>query len=295
MLSRRGARGTTLVELLAVLVLLALVAAAIMRVTVGEQRFVDAVGRVIEARRAVLEGADIPRRDLREIAAASGGIYAMAADMVESRSPIGTSVICEVDSARTGVSIPGRDSWSALTSWVASPRQGDTVLVLDVASDSVPPVWRPHALAVDPLAGGICPVSSGLARSPADEAAALRLRLTPPLEPTIGPGAALRFVRRTRYQLYRAGDGRWYLGYQDCLATRAVPCGTIQPVSGPYSAAGIRFVFSDRAGAETSDPASVARIDVVSRATSGLPLRAAGFAQGIYSDSIVASIALRNR
>ena len=295
MLSGRDARGTTLVELLAVLVLLAMVAAAIMRVTVGQQRFLDAVGRVIDVRRAVLEGVDIPRSDLREVAAGSGGIYAMAADVVEFRSTVGSSIICRVDSGRTVASIPDRGSWGALTSWVASPREGDTVLILDVADDSEPPAWRAHALAADPAPGGSCPVSSGVARSAADEAAALQLQFTAPLEPTVGAGAALRFVRRARYQLYRAGDGRWYLGYLDCLGSRAVPCSTLQPVSGPFSAAGIGFAFRDASGAETSDPASVARIDIASRATSDVVLRAAGFAKGSYSDSLVASVALRNR
>ena len=295
MLNGCRARGTTLVELLAVLVVLALVSAAIMRTTVSQQRFLDAIVRIIEMRRTAREGVDIPRQDLRAISPGSGGIYAMSAEMVDFRSTLGASVACRIDGSRTSVSVPDRGAWSALTSWVASPRQGDTVLVFDQALDGEPPLWRVHTLAADPSPGGVCPVSGGFARTTADEAAALELRMAPPLEPTIRAGAALRFVRRARYQLYRASDGQWYLGYLDCLASRSEPCSTIQPVSGPFATTGIRFLFRDASGTETSDPASVSRIDILSRATTTVALRAMGFAGGVHTDSVVASIALRNR
>ena len=295
MLSRARGRGSTLLELLVVLVLLAMVGGAIMRVAVGQRRFLDAVQQVMETHRTAQEGADIPRQELRAVAAASGGIYYMAADRVEFRSVIGTSVLCDADSSRTTVSIPDRLAWSGLTSWIVAPREGDTMLVFDAASDSVPPRWRVHALATAPAPGGRCPVASGIARTTAEESAALTFQLAPPLELTAGAGAPLRFFRRARYQLYRAGDGRWYLGFLDCAPARSVPCSTIQPVSGPFASGGVGFVFRDSTGAVTADPSHVVRIDVLSHAKSNASLRAMGFALGIYSDSILASVALRNR
>lgn len=295
MLSGSRRRGTTLMELLVVLVLLALVGGAIMRVAVGQQRFLHAVERAIEIHRTSREGADIPRAELRTVAANSGDIYEMGTDRIEFRSLIGTSVICEVDSARTTLSIPGRSAWSGLTSWMATPRDGDTVLVFDSADDSVPPRWLAHTLLIAPAPGGRCPVASGLARTAAEESNALSFRLEPPLESSTDAGAALRFFRRTRYQLYRAGDGRWYLGFLDCAPARATPCSTAQPVSGPFVSEGVRFSYRDSTGAVTAEPTRVARIDVLSHAASDAPLRAMGFALGIYSDSVLASIALRNR
>ncbi|HET7553225.1 MAG TPA: prepilin-type N-terminal cleavage/methylation domain-containing protein [Gemmatimonadaceae bacterium] len=295
MLSGVLRRGTTLVELLVVLVLLAIVGGATMHVAVGQQRFLAAVERVMEVHRTSREGADIPRQELRIMAPASGAIYGMAADRVEFRSLIGASVICEFDSSRTTVSIPGRLAWSGLTSWVVAPRERDTVLVFDAASDSTLPRWRVHTLATAPDPGGRCPTVSGLARTSAEENDALSFRLTPPLESSVGAGASLRFVRRARYQLYRAGDGYWYLGFLDCAPARSVPCSTIQPVSGPFAPAGVRFTFVDSTGTVTADPAHVARVDVLSRAESDAPLRAMGLALGVYSDSVLASIALRNR
>jgi hypothetical protein len=295
MLTRVRRRGTTLLELLVVLVLLAIVGATIMRVAIGQQRFLAAVERVMEVHRASREGADIPRQELRMVAPASGGIYDMAADRIDFRSLIGSAVICDIDTSRTIVSIPGRLAWSRLTSWVVAPRERDTVLVFDSASDSAPPRWRVHTLASAPALGGRCPTGTGLARNAAEESDALSFQLMPPLEPTVGVGALLRFVRRARYQLYLAGDGAWYLGFRDCSPARSVPCSTIQPVSGPFAPAGVRFSFLDSAGVVTADPARVAQVDVVSRAASFASLRAMGFALGIYSDSVLAITVLRNR
>lgn len=294
MLSHRSGRGYTLVELLAVIVLTGIVGTAVVRVTVGQHRYIDAMRRIIETRRAVREGVESPRYDLRAVSPMSGGIYAMAPQMVEFRSALGASVVCDMDGTRTLVHIPSRGAWSGLTAWLASPRRGDTVLVFD-ATDSGSTTWNVHVLATDPTAGGGCPESTGFTRSAAEAAAALELQLDPPLAPAIESGAALRFVRRARYQLYRAGDGQWYLGYLDCLATRSTPCATIQPVSGPFAEQGIRFVFRDASGGETADPARVARIDIISRAETIVALRAVGFVPGTFSDSAVATITPRNR
>lgn len=293
--SRERRFGTTLTELLVVLVLLVMVGGAIIRVAVGQQRFLGAVEQVMRMERTVREGVDIPRGELRAVVPGTGGIYQMAPNRVEFRAPVGSSVICAVDSTRTTIAIPARLSWSALSSWIASPRVGDTLLVFDAAIDSTPPGWRIHTLATELSPGGRCDVTTGLARTSSEESAALTFRLTTPLEPATGAGSAVRFVRRSRYELYRAGDSRWYLGFLDCAPARAVPCGTIQPVSGPFETDGVRFSYSDSAGATATDPTRVARIDVLSRAATTTPLRAIGFALGFHSDSVLASIALRNR
>ena len=295
MLRASGRRGTTLIELLMVLVLLTLVGGAIIRIALGQQRFLDTVERVMEVHRTAREGADIPREELRAIAAASGDIYEMASDHIEFRSLIATSVICAVDSARTTLSIPGRFAWSGLTSWMAAPREGDTVLVFDSSSDSLPSHWLVHTLATGPGAGGRCPMATGLARTVAEESDALSFQLSPPLDLAAGTGTSIRIFRRARYQLYRAGAARWYLGSLDCAPARVTPCSTIQPVSGPFVSGGVRFSYHDSAGAVTADPKQVVRIDVLSHAASDVSLRAMGFALGIYSDSVITSIALRNR
>ncbi len=294
MLTRTVSRGSTLLELLVVLVLLATLGGAIMRLVVGQLRFLDAALSVMETERTVREGAEIPGHELRAVAAASGGIYEMASDHLDFRSLTATSVLCSIDGSRGRVSVPDRQSWSALTSWVTVPREGDTVLFLD-SKGSTPPVWRVHTLRSAPVPGGSCPLATGLARTGSEEGAALSFEVAPPLEPSVETGAALRVFRRARYELYRAGDGGWYLGFLDCAPSRTVPCSTVQPVSGPFTAQGIRFAFRDSTGSPTADPRRVRRIDVLSRARSRTALRAMGFARGFRSDSLLAAIALRNR
>jgi len=140
----------------------------------------------------------------------------------------------------------------------------------------------------------VCPTTSGFTRSTAEAAAARSLRLSPPLAPEVALGAALHFVRRARYQLYKASDGRWYLGYLDCLSSRATPCATIQPVNGPFAPNGVRFVFSDSTGVAASDPARVARIDVLARALTDRSTDA-GSSPAFAAESLLITIAPRNR
>jgi prepilin-type N-terminal cleavage/methylation domain-containing protein len=305
-LNVRRSSGFTLAELLVATAMLGMLGAAALTVMLGQMRFHAAAVREMESRRAVHGGADLLRADLRGLAPTAGGIYALLPNSIDVRAPMGASVICHIDGSRTMVGVPPvYAAAGALTSWSPQPQRGDTVLVF-VENDptsgpstpddgiSAPGAWSVHVLTADPASGGTCPTASGLTRSSAEAAAAVSLRLAPPLAPEVSPGAALRFVRRARYQLYRASDGYWYLGYADCLASRATPCATIQPVNGPFAPGGIRFAFWDSTGALTSDPTRVARIDVLARAL-GDRAGKAGAAREPAAESLLITIAPRNR
>jgi type II secretory pathway pseudopilin PulG len=300
----RHAPGFTLAELLAAAVLLGAIGAAVLSVTLSQMRFHAAAAHGMEARRTVRTGLEILRTDLRALAPASRGIYALDANGLEFRALLGSSIICHIDAARTTVGIPPTGATlGVFTSWAVPPQRGDTVLV-HLGSGSIPPddrgsapvpdEWRSYVLAADPSGGGICPTTSGFTRSPAEAAAALALRLATPLEPEVSPGMALRFVRRARYQLYKGSDGGWHIGYFDCLSARSSPCATIQPVIGPFAPNGVRFVYRDANGAGTADPARVARIDVLARAP-GRGALPAGTAGASPAESLLITIAPRNR
>jgi hypothetical protein len=170
--------------------------------------------------------------------------------------------------------------------WVGTqPEQGDTLLVL--ATDStLGDAWDRHVLTGAPANAGSCPTTSGLTTSSAEASAALTLSLSAPLDTAIAPGALVRVVRRARYELYRASDSRWYLGYLDCLSSRATPCNVVQPVAGPFAPAGVRLAYLDRGGAPTADPWRVARIDVLAIAERR--------SSPSVLDSLATTIALRN-
>ena len=112
------------------------------------------------------------------------------------------------------------------------------------------------------------------------------MSVSPPLDSPIAPGALVRLVRHARYELYRSSDSRWYLGYLDCLATRATPCNVVQPVAGPFAPGGISLAYLDRTGALTADPTRIARIDVLAVA--------ARRSSPAVLDSLATTIALRN-
>jgi prepilin-type N-terminal cleavage/methylation domain-containing protein len=294
-LTSRRARGFSLVELLTVMVMLGVLVGAVAELTVRQQWFHHAVGLRLGVRRALHDAELLLRSELRELAPSRGDIYALSPDRVDFRALIGVSVVCTVDSTRSVIGIPVRRSTAvSLTSWRSAPQDGDTILVYESALTPDSVQWHAHVLTAAPSTGGNCPVASGLSRSAADAADALRIAITPALPAGILAGASIRFVRAARYQLYRASDGLWYLGYTDCLASRATPCATIQPVSGPYAAGGVQFSLTDSTGAETTDLRQFAWLHVVARAATGMSLMADGFPRGPFTDSLAFDITPRN-
>jgi hypothetical protein len=118
-------------------------------------------------------------------------------------------------------------------------------------------------------------------------------------------GAAVRFFKRVRYNLYRASDNKWYLGYRDCLASRTPQCSTVQPIGGPYQAyaqsttrtSGIQFAYFDSLGAVTTNRQQVARIEAAIRGQSTEAVQLGGMNSEwkTFRDSLTLQIALRNR
>jgi hypothetical protein len=117
-----------------------------------------------------------------------------------------------------------------------------------------------------------------------------------PVSVSIRRGSPVRFVRRARYDVYRGGDGKWYLGYRRCAAG----CAPVQPVSGPYETAvgpPITFRYYTRGGSQLAGhgpTTDVARIEIVSRARYGRPIYLPGFSVPLVGDSMVVAVALRN-
>ena len=150
------------------------------------------------------------------------------------------------------------------------------------------------------LAAGSCPTTSGYTATAAEQNASQTLTLGTALNANVQTGSLIRFYRHAKYKLYQpAGSTSWYLGYQDCPGG---VCGTTQAVAGPYLAysatpanTGLQFVYRDSTGAVTATPAQVARIDIIAKAQTENPIRMPGRPETYYSDSLVVTVALRNR
>lgn len=293
----RGARRAfSLVELLIATVMLAVLAAVLMQVLVAQERFAAGVFATTEVRATLRHAAAALATDLRPLRPEDGDLYALEPGAVELRLTLGAAPICALDSARVTVTIPPpRPAAASLASWTAAPQRGDTVLAFDAGTPDDPDddAWHRHVLLADPAVGSICPSAGGLAPAPDDTSGAWRLRVDPPLDSGAVPGTMLRVVRRARYEIYRGGDGEWYLGFLDCLATRATPCTTVQPVAGPFTAGGVRFAWLDAAGAPTTDAGRVQRIDVALHALARERVRWASRAPRRLQDSLDLSIGVR--
>lgn len=303
-------RGFTLVELLIVIALLGLVMAAMMKVLVGQQRFYRGAAEMIDTQTNVRDAVNVLESELRGISAAQGDILEMSADSIRFFEPIGTSIVCVMGAGRTSVVIPPLTlaAENGLTSWVHTPAATDRVLFYDLGTKeaSTDDAWRTSTLASAPVAGATCPNSTGFTTTAAEATQGYTLPLSAALDAAyqgIVPGSSIRFSREVRLALYQAGNGLWYLGYQECPGD---VCDAVQPVSGPYLApsatagqSGLTFTYYDNTGT-VLDPAAaasltaVARIDVTTRSATLSSIQIPGFASGRHTDSLSASIALRN-
>ena len=220
------ARGFSLVELLVGVVLACALGAAVMDFAIRQQRFFAASARAAVVHAAVRQAVDILSADLRPLTPRDGDLYAAAPDHVEFRLLLGASVICTIDAARDGLcfrrSIQRVRSASPRGSHrpsAATPCSCSTAARRDVADDH----WVRHVLSADPSGGSACPVASGFTASAAEAAAGWRIQLWPPLAATEQRARRCASCAARDSSLYRAADSKWYLGFYDCLATRATP------------------------------------------------------------------------
>ena len=302
MLTRR--RGFTLTEMLFVLVIFGLVAAATMQIIVRQQRFYASTTDLIAMRTTLRDIGEALPADLRGISSIGGDIAVMSDSAIDFRFTTGISVICQIGVGRLTAVIPPTtlSSRSSVTTWISAPTIGDTMFVYNPGATSsvTDDGWQGPIPVTAALAVGICPTASGYTSTTAEQNGSLTLTFSTALNANIVPGNVIRFYRHAKYKLYQpAGSSSWYLGYQECPAG---VCGTMQPVSGPYLAysatpglTGLRFVYRDVNGNVTATPTAVARIDIIAKAQTENKIRMPGRPEDYYSDSLVVTVALRNR
>lgn len=277
------------------LALVGIVGAAIARLLLAQQRFYASVDERLAMRTQLRDGADLLTIALRH-AAVQGAPIVLATDTaIELSGSIGAGTVCGASGARIDLAPEAPTSGPSLTSFALTPDSADDVLVYDRAAPPAPARWtRAQILDVTTR-----PASALCAGSPLVSAADLSTRVT---EITTMPvvnvasGAPVRIIRRARFDVYRASDGRYFLGYRRC----GRGCSPVQPVTGPYGApaGAITFRYFDVTGAPlttpVATPARITRVDVVLRAASRGIVDLPGIGRGLARDSVVATIALRN-
>jgi len=296
--------GFTLTEMLFVLVIFGLVAAATMQIIVRQQKFYASTTDLIAMRTTLRDIGEALPSDLRGISSVGNDIMAMSDSAIDFRLATGLSVICQIGVGRLTAVIPPTNlsSRSGITSWISPPTTGDTMFVYNPGATSAASDdgWQGPIPVTAALSAGICPTTTGYTATTGEQNGAQTLTFSTALSANIVVGNVIRFYRHAKYKLYQpAGATAWYLGYQECPAG---VCGTMQPVAGPYLAysatpasTGLRFVYRDSTGAITASRTSVARIDIIAKAQTQNPIRMPGRPEDYYSDSLVVTVALRNR
>jgi len=297
----RSPRGVTLIELAVVLALLGIVGSIIGTCLLRQQRFYRGAGELLGARENVRDAMEVISTDIRGLAVADT-VRALGDSAIEFFANIGGAVVCSnVIGAEVGLAGSSGPRGNTLTALVSAPDSGDLAVIYRAGNDTVAPGWeRARIASFTPRSlTTICPDSSAFAVGVGGQG--FLLTLATPLTSGVAAGNPVRFIRRSRYSLYRAGDGEWYLGYRRCNAIGPSVCGAVQPLSGPYraygsdsTASGMRFEYFNGRGEPTTSAAELARVTITARSESRHRIPIDG-RQWRPADSATVSIAVRNR
>jgi hypothetical protein len=296
--------GVSLLEILVVLLLVGVVAGVIGTTLTRQQGFYRETAERLWSRESVRDAMEVLSADIRGLSV-SDTVRLRADSAIEFFATIGSSVVCEA--VGNDVGLPSHhSSGNSLSAFSVIPDTGDlAVFYTQVASGAMD--WEQHRISgfTSRSLGSSCPQSSGLSSQSELDAAekGAVVTLANPFRGVVRVGAPVRFLRRARYSLYRAGDGDWYLGYRRCNAVGASSCGLIQPVSGTYRAyspdpraSGLLFEYFDATGQRLGaldSPLGLARVDITARSEGTAQTRAGAWGTWI-SDSATLSVAIRN-
>ncbi len=296
--------GFSLAELLVAMAIAGLCGSAIAVTLNRQQRFYRGAAELHYARENVRDAMEVLSTDIRGMSV-TDTVVLRADSAIEFFANIGSSVVCQISGDEAGLP-SARSSASSLSAFLVEPDTGD-IVVFYARFGSGAGVWKQHRIAgfgARALTSS-CPAASGMSQQAEIDAEGkgFVVTLAAPLESGITVGSPVRFLRRARYSLYYASDGRWYLGYRRCNAVGASACGAIQPVSGPYraysadpDASGLLFEYFDATGqslAPASSQLALARVDITARSESAhqIPF---GIRSNKISDSATVSLAIRN-
>ncbi len=280
--SRRARHGSTLVELLAALPIIGIVGTLALLLLIATQRQARRSDTADAAVRELRHAGVILGAELRPLRAAD--VIAWSDTSFEFQALVGTGIACGTRTPGASVHVlPAGDVDPLETRWVMPLQDGDRVRVM-LASTTI----AGEAIAWEALARTVAS-STGCAGSMllATGGSALQIALDAPPPSSIAEGTPVRITRRTRYHLYRAGDGFWYLGRAS--RGRSVWEG-VQPVAGPFTSAsshGVRFTARDTAGTVLATGSTSAVVSV------HVELRAARIGVSTAADSSFIAIALR--
>lgn len=287
-------RGSSLLELVVALPLLALLGLVAVQLLLSVQRSVVRDDASRFAARELRQASAILLSELRMVSASD--LLSWTSTSVEFLGPVGAGIVCatrdstlfvvgdESSSARVP-SDNAPDATGAL--WLQPVQVADRVTVW-LRGPSLADTLRAHIAAIGTIGGGANCHGSPLL--PLGATPTTAVTLSSPLPPRVVIGAPVKVQRRYQYSLYRAADGAWYLGRR---TFGAGGWDVVQPVAGPLASAtdgGVVFTVRDHHATALALPNdSAARVDITVRAPRPHVLGAGRTAL----DSLRVSIALR--
>ncbi|MFQ5689514.1 MAG: PilW family protein [Gemmatimonadota bacterium] len=285
----RSSRGFTVVGVMIAIVLSTVVLGAMYRLLDSQGRFYSLERETLDARESLRATAALLTWELRNEAASGGDLYAIGTNSVRLRSTQAMGVIC----SRTTVGSATRFGLQA-TSGYFQATADDSALVYSLSTDTwsavkVVGVWEGSAAW---SSGGtpVCFWGDSTTSVPRPQVA-VELQGPGAVLADLEVGAPIRLFRQVEYGLFQQ-NGRWWLGRRQGSATQW------EELTGPLLApanGGLVLTYYDATGSMTSDPAQVARVDLVLRAESFGKVR--GFVRsgfGNVIDSLRITASLRN-
>ena len=300
----RARHGFTLVELLVALVLLAVVGGTLGTLLVSQYRIFNRTRGATQMQRDLRTGLGLLPMDLRGASRAGSDLTVLTDTAIALRATIGSSIVCSRPTVGVIALPPLNGARADLTQWHTQPRTGDIALVYDESDRTGPEddLWRPFIILSMTTTNSNC--TGAPFTDPTNEPVAskprwlLTLSGNPPA--TVVAGMPIRFLRPTRYSLYRPGTDAdaWYLGYSELVQGMWT---ATEPIAGPFEAprgntSGVRFAYFDTLGSLMAKPTAdrVGRIDLSFRTRS--LIRGAGTRDSlVLRDSVSVRVALRNR
>jgi hypothetical protein len=270
MLTMRRARarpGVSVAELAVALTIGGIILALVSAIAFRQQRLFSGTFARTALAAELRETAALLPIDLRGLSVEQGDIRAGEArdTSLEIRATIGSGIVCDTVSGRL-VLTPSTSSAPTLTGIVATPQANDSIWLL--APVDTTEMWIPRRIiALTTTSPGQCAAGAPILSGDALTTSRLAIALDT-LDTSARPGAVIRFTRPTRYSIYRASDGAWYLGQRDWNPSTG-RFNTTQPVTGAFlspASGGLRFRYFDSSGVElpsgTANTRVVARIDI---------------------------------
>ena len=278
----RSRSGFTLVELLVALVLFGLVGTSIYQLLVTNQRLYLTQSERVNTNQAARAAASILPGEIRELSAsdaAGSDIVTATATGFRYRALKNVYFAC-MDGVAGTVTVDGR-TWFGIR---AVDVTTDSLLIFaenDPATRS-DDGWL-HADVTAAATGVLC-------------GGALSVTLTVALAAgSIGgvlSGAPVRSYQLEQVSLYQDAAGDYWLGSQS-ISKGSGAAGTIQPIVGPLSSAGLALRYYDQFGVVTADRSAIARVAISVTSQSGGMVRTdSGI--GFITQDLTTDVALRN-